>query len=82
MLDYAVTANFQYLELNDTISPGKYDALRDIFSEDPEALSKISKASEEIQRMESAARFSYIKTKGVYFVDVSCNGIEIGMPHL
>lgn len=77
MLNYAVTANFQYLELMNIISPGKYDALRDIFSEDPEALSKINNAADEIQRMESAAQFSDIKTKGVFFVDVSCIEIEI-----
>lgn len=80
MINYAVTANFQYLELKNIISPGKYDALRDIFSEDPEALSKINKAAEEIQRMESAAQFSDIKTKGVSFVDVSCN--EINVTHI
>lgn len=82
MLNYAVTANFQYLELKNIISPGKYDALRDIFSEDPEALSKINKAAEEIQRMESAAQFSDIKTKGVSFIDVSCNEIEKYMSHI
>uniref|UniRef100_K1PJL7 Uncharacterized protein n=1 Tax=Magallana gigas TaxID=29159 RepID=K1PJL7_MAGGI len=77
MLNLAVTANCQHLELMNIISPGKYDALRDIFSEDPEALSKINNAADEIQRMESAAQFSDIKTKGVFFVDVSCNEIEI-----
>lgn len=50
VLNNTVRQQFHYLELRENkFSPGKYDFLKKTFSEDPDALSKITKAEEAIK---------------------------------
>lgn len=52
VLSGTVMKQFQYLELTERkFSPGKYDFLKETFSKDPDALSKITKAEKTIKSL-------------------------------
>lgn len=52
VLDKAVGEQFNYLELTlKKFSPGEYDFLKETFSKDPDALSKITKAEKTIKSL-------------------------------
>lgn len=70
MIQGNVMGHMEYLEEMETLSPGIYDVVAEILTEDKLALKKIKEAVDKIETIGSIAKSSKSENEGGFFVNI------------